>query len=300
MGCSTSSPGNPITPIYSNAKYVLNPNCADPNVSPIYVPESTSDGRTTEIIAGTDIFVEDFSDAAVDRFRVNYNPYIPLENTLTVQAYVASVLQSQPILKGKVVDELRSTWTYNKVIASQTLTENGSATSLPIEDRDKTTTGLSITADAVIQLDADDGQGRTGSTILDTETITFGNYQIWGDYTNMIGQPATSVSTLIADMANKNTQIKTTRFNNVFGTGLTGRRFFVIYPASWGEATFTKGIFEGGFQRLKNEAGTLVVTVTGTELPITWTNEEGHAEDMYVYQSLYDNTEDLVEPIVIT
>ena len=123
---------------------------------------------------------------------------------------------------------------------------------------------------------------------------------IWGDYTNMTNQLVSQIPTLIADLASKNTEVKIVRINNIFATGLVNRKFFVIYPAAWGEAIFTKSGFEGGLIRLKNEAGTLVQTVITSESPITWTNEEGHTEEFYIYQSVYDNAEDLVTPIIIT
>jgi hypothetical protein len=116
----------------------------------------------------------------------------------------------------------------------------------------------------------------------------------------MLGRPVSEIPTLISGLANKQQQIKTSRANSIYGTGGVNKKFFIIYPAAWGEAVFTKGIFVGGFQRLKNEAGTLVVTVAGTELPISWTNQHGYTEDVYVYQSLYDNIADAVEPIIIS
>ena len=300
MACNDET-FSPITPVYTNAKYVLNPNCSDAAYSPIYVPaEGLIPGRTTELIAGQDILVEDFSDADVDRFRVSYSAYVPVELNFSTSAYILSALQSEPILKGKIVDEIRSTWTINKNVSTQSIDEDGNVTALNAADRNKTTTGLTITDNATIELTVDDASGRTGGIAVDSDTIVFGNYMIWGDYTNMIGQPASSISTLIANLASKNTQIKTSRANSVYATGLTNRHFFIIYPAAWGEGTFYKEPFYGGFQRLKNDGGTLVVTVAGSETPISWTNEEGYSENYYVYQSLYDNPEDAVEPIVIS
>ena len=301
MACKDCENSNPITPVYSGAKYVLNGSCADVCGPDIYVPLDSGGTVTHELIAGNDILIEDFSDANNLKHRISYDPFISLTTSLSVSAYVLGALQSSIVLKGVVVDETRSAWTYNKgVVASQTLDEGAGAVTVPLADRAKITTSLSITSDLTYTVEGDDGQGNIGSVASDSDSLLFGNYMIWGDYTNMTNQPVSQIPTLIADLASKNTEVKITRFKDVFATGLVNRKFFVIYPAVWGEAIFTKSGFEGGFIRLKNEAGTLVQTVITSESPITWTNEEGYTEEFYIYQSVYDNAEDLVTPIIIT
>jgi len=299
MACKDCENGNPITPVYSDAKYVLNPNCADPGCPAIYVPpEGSGGGIPVSVIAGTDISVEDLSDANQYTFRVNYDPFVALTASLSLLGYAGGLQKVEPILKGIVIDEIRSSWSYNKgIISSQEL---NSVPVVPATERSLIETGLNVTTDITYTLDADDGQGEAGSIAQATDQLLFGNYQIWGDYTQMLGQPASSVATMIANLANKDQEIKRSRGNSVFATGGAGRYFFVIYPAAWGEATFYKEPFYGGFQRLKNDGGTLVVTPAGAETPISWTNEEGYSEEIYVYQSLYDNTEDAVTPIIIS
>jgi hypothetical protein len=299
MACKDCEQGNPVTPIYSGAKYLQNGNCANPTCPTVYIPPEGSGrgGRIpVNLIAGEDIMIENFSDASNYTFRISYDPFIALTANLSITGYVGGLLQSEPILKGKIVDEIRSAWSYNKYVAFQEL--NGIA--VTAQDRAKIETGLNVTDDIIYEIEGNDGQGVTGSIATDTDSILFGNYLITGDYTNMLNQPVSQIPTLISNLANKNTEVRRNRTVSVFATGSTNRKFFIIYPASWGLGTFTKGIFEGGFQRLKNQAGTLVVNVTGTELPITWSNEEGYSEEFYIYQSLYDNTEDAVEPIIIS
>lgn len=300
MACKDCENGNPITPVYSDAIYVLNKNCASSECPSIYVPPDggISGGRTTELIAGTDILIEDFSDASVDRFKVSYNPFIALTASLQILGYSGGAQKIGTILKGTIIDEIRSSWSYNKgVISSQTL---NTIPVTPPNERALIETGLNVTDDITYNLQGDDGQGQAGSIANASDQLLFGNYQIWGDYTQMLGQPASAINTLIANLANKNQSIKRSRGNTIYATGGAGRYFFVIYPAAWGEGTFFKDPFVGGFQRLKNDGGTLVVTPAGAEIPIEWTNEEGYTEEIYVYQSLYDNTEDAVTPIIIS
>ena len=302
MACKDCENSNPITPVFSDAKYVLNGNCADLCNPEIYVPPDSGGGiQSHELIEGTDILIEDFSDADNLVHKISYDPFLALTVSLAIGAYISSVLESQPVLKGKVIDETRSSWSYNKgIISSQTLDEGSGPVSVPSVDRAKITTSLAITEDITYEVEGDDGQGEAGSIASDTESVLFGNYMIWGDYTNMLGQAVSQVPTLIANLANKNTEIKRDRLNSVFATGGVNQRFFIIYPVVWGLGTFTKGIFEGGFVRLKSEGGILVDTIVTSEDPISWTNEEGYAEDIYIYQSQYDDRDDPVEPIVIT
>ncbi len=301
MACNDCENGNPITPVYSNAKYVLNGNCSEVCAPEIYVPPGGGDVTTHELISGTDILIENFSSGNDLSHKINYDPFTALVANLTLNGYVGGLVQPSIILKGKIVDETRAIWTYNKgIISSQTLDEGSGPVAAPVLDRDKTTTSLTITDDVTYTLEGDDGQGEAGSIDSDTASLIFGNEMIWGDYTNMNGQAVTGVAAFIAALADRTTEIKLNRLNTIYATGLVNRRFFVIYPASWGLATFTKQSFIGGFTRLKNEGGTLTTSIPAVEIPISWTNAEGHAEDIYIYQSQYDNAEDAVNPIIIT
>lgn len=302
MACNDCNGGNLVTPVYSPGKYVLNPNCANPGCPDVYISEGGSGVNNHELIAGNDILIEDFSDANALRHKISYNPYIALEASLSVGAYVGGVLQTLPILKGKIVDETRATWVYNKSVASQTLDEGFGPASVPAINLLKTTTGLTMISDTIYQLSGNDGLGKSGSIATDSFTITFGNYLIWGDYTQMIGQSSTIINTLISNLANKNTEVKVNRNKSIYATGGANRYFFIIYPSAWGEGIFTKGGVEGGFTRLRNVSGTLMNYIPNgqNETPISWTNEEGYSENIYIYQSIQDYIEDAVEPITIS
>ena len=299
MSCVNGN--NPVTPPYSKAKYVTNPNCVSGESTPIYVPPPTGYEKSVEILPGEDILVEDLSDNETWRFKVSYNPYTALAVDLAMSAYSGNVLQSMPVLKGKVVDRVVLGWAYNKAVTSQYVTHQGVDTDVLNTERTYEYSALNITANDQFSITGDDGSGQAGGIATDSVSITFGNYQIWGDYTSMLNRPSSEISSMIDNLANKGSKVKTSRANQIYATGGANRYFLIIYPASWGEATFKKGIFEGGFFRLKSVNGTLVRTVPDgeSEAPINWTNEEGYTEEVFVYQSLYDNTADDVEPIII-
>jgi hypothetical protein len=70
----------------------------------------------------------------------------------------------------------------------------------------------------------------------------------------------------------------------------------IMYPKSWGESEFTKGILSGGYYRLKKvtRLGNPVFTVTlqggEVEEPITISNNNpdgAHSEEYYIYMSEY-------------
>ena len=300
MSCVNGN--NPVTPPYSQARYVTNPDCVDGEDVPIYVPPFTGNDKDVEILAGQDILVENLSDNDTWRYRVSYNPYIALSVDLAMSVYSGNVLQSMPVLKGKVIDRVALSWSYNKAIASQYVTHQGTDTDVPNTETSYEYSTLSITDNDQFSITGNDGSGQTGGIATDSASITFGNYQIWGDYTSMLNRPSSEINSMIDGLANKGSQVKTSRANQIYATGETNRYFLIIYPASWGEATFKKGIFEGGFFRLKSVNGTLLRTIPDgdSEAPINWTNEEGYTEEVYVYQSLYDNTADDSEPIIIS
>ena len=72
--------------------------------------------------------------------------FIALTANLSITGYVGGLLQSEPILKGKIVDEIRSAWSYNKYVAFQEL--NGIA--VTAQDRAKIETGLNVTDDIIL------------------------------------------------------------------------------------------------------------------------------------------------------
>lgn len=298
MDCNNN---NPITPYYSMANFVTNPNCVC-NKNTIYLPPDSNVNNDIELIAGVDIAIDDLSTVDGQKFRINYNPYESLIVTSTLIVRIAGTAISLPITKGRTVDGIQLNWTYNKQpITSQTFTLDGTDESLAVGIRESIKSGLDITSNEVVTITGDDGESRPGSIHLDSKTITFGNYQIYGNFTKMLGENVSTVNNMIANLADKVTITKTTRQNSVYATGGSNRYFLIIYPKAWGEATFRKGLLDGGFIRLMNQAGTLVSSISegNTEASIEWTNEFGYTEEIYIYQSMYDNIEDDIAPVQI-
>jgi hypothetical protein len=278
--------------------------CCDSNRPVFYEPPEAGLGsKPTEVIDGNQIQVDDLSDAFTYRFRPNYAPRISLVTDLTVfTPYIAGVnaLLNGLVLFGRTVDRVDLTWTENKTVVSQTVASDVPGfvppTLLP-GDRAKSLTGLSFTSDRFFTIAGDDGDLQPGSTDSDTEYVRFGNYVRWGFGVDKIGGLASTMQALFNGLAGSiNTN---TRARSIFATGGVNQYMFYFVPARFGEVTFQKGIFIGGFVRLKNVLGTLYQTVPdgGVEIAIPINN--GFAsENYYVYQAIYDNQVDPVTPIV--
>lgn len=270
------------------------------NLIPVFDPPATP-GKVVEVLAGPGILVDDLSDVDTYRHKVTRIDIVALTAALTLMAKAATVVKTMPILKGTVIDEVALTWTFNKEVTAQTLINSAGilAPTLDAVTRAHSYTGQAITTNTTFTLEGNDGEGQSGSIASDVASITFGNHMWLGHGTSKLN---TSVGALEAFIESLTTStIKTARAHSYFATGGSNEKHFVAYPKAWGLATFTKGIFSGGYVRLKNVAGTLVSDIgAGTEIDITFTNSAGHAEAYYVYESLYDNQADAVTPFIIS
>lgn len=276
--------------------------CGNPvkNVIPVFdAPASAS--KDVFILAGPGISVDNLSDADTWRYRVNAEEFTALEVTLSLIAKESAAAKSSPILKGTIIDSLELDWTYNKDISSQTLTNTGGLTppTLIDDDRSYDYTGQTITANLSVSINGNDGLGQPGSTDSDTKSITFGNLMWLGHGASKLNTSTASLEAFIESLATS--IIKTARAHTYFATGGANQKHFVAYPKAFGLATFQKGIFVGGYIRLKNVAGNLVEDIgVGTELDITITNSKGFSEAYYIFESLYDNQNDAVTPFIIS
>jgi hypothetical protein len=280
--------------------------CGDPNknVIPVFVDESEGGGgseKTVEVLPGSGIEVTDESDVDTWRHRVALATYTALSANVSLIAKEAGVAKSSPILKGTVIDALEIDWSYNKDVVSQTLSNTAglSAPSLAPEDRSYDYSGATITSNMSVTIQGNDGEGQSGSVDSDTASISFGNLMWIGHGLSKIGALASSMEAFIEAFATG--VVKTSRGHSYFATGGSNQKHFVAYPKAWGLATFKKGIFEGGYIRLKNVGGTLVSDAgVNPELDIIITNSKGHAEAYYIYESLYDNQNDATTPFVLS
>ncbi len=165
--------------------------------------------------------------------------------------------------------------------------------------REESLTDLTITQDRSFTITGDDGSGLPAGIVGDTDWVRYGNLARWGKGVEFLGGLASGLQGLFNSLAGSvNTN---TRVRSFFATGGVNEYDYYFIPVRFGAATFQKGIFVGGFVRLKNVDGTLYETIPDgeTEDPITINN--GYAsEEYYVYQTLYDNQNDPGEPIVVS
>ncbi len=293
---------SPVIPDYAPAP-PPDSGCQDPSDRPIFYIPPSSGGKVVEILAGDQIAVEDLSDATTYRFRVSADPYVALETAITAIApYISGVsaLINGLALFGRTVDRVDLTWTQSKDVAAQSVSSSlGVFTppSLTPAERTKSLTGLTITADTSFTITGNDGEGQPASIDSDTAFVRYGNYVRWGKGVDKLNGLASTLQALFDGLVGSvNTNTRARSFN---ATGEENEHEFYFVPARFGEVTFQKGIFVGGFVRLKNVNGVLVQTVPDEETEDDILISNGYAsENYYVYMSLYDNQIDAVTPIV--
>jgi hypothetical protein len=271
----------------------------DPTKNLIPVFDPYPEQKNVVITESPNATVTDLSDTETWKFQVGTEDFIDLVAALSLTARAATVIKTNPVLKGTVIDELNFTWTYNKDVTSQTLTNNGGLTppTLGPSDRLYNYNGLSLSSDIDFTLQGNDGLGQTGSVDSDVKSVIFGNFMWLGHGASRLGTSAASLESFLEALGTS--QVKTSRAHTYYATGGTNQHHFVAYPKAWGLGTFTKGVFEGGYVRIFNVGGTIVSSGT-PESDIIITNQAGYAEAYYVYQSLYDNQNDPVTPFVIS
>lgn len=272
------------------------------NVIPVFnQDESTASQKGVIILPGPGIGVENLSDADNYRFRISTQEFVALTVALTLVAKEAGVVKTSPILKGTIIDEIELNWTYNKAVNSQLLTNNSDLIepSLEIEERAYEYSAQDIDSNISFTIAGNDGLGQPGSTASSTKSISFGNILYLGTGPDKFNTATSGIEAFIESLT---AVTKTARSYSYHATGGTNQYHFIAYPKAWGLATFTKGIFTGGYVRLKNVLGTLKAELGGgdVESDITITNSKGYTEEYYVYQSLFDDQADAVTPFVIS
>lgn len=270
----------------------------DPNKNIIPVFDTGDQDKDVQLVAVPQVVITDLSDAGTHRFQIGTSIYTALITNLTLVAKASGVVKSNPILKGTTIDRVELTFAYNKAIASQTLTNDGGQTppTLGPLDTGFTYTGRSIQSTVAFTLTGNDGSGEPGGIASDVESVAFGNLMWLGFGASKIGFATSGMEAFIESL--QTSVVKTARAHTYFATGGVNEKHFVAYPKAWGLATFTKGIFSGGYVRLKSVAGAMQTSGSETDLVIT--NSLGAAEAYYVFESLYDNQNDAVTPFIIS
>ncbi len=288
----------PQIPQYAQNPPAINTKCGNGTcggaINTILPPLSGGDGKTTELFEGFSIDIMDLSDVNVDRFEIAYDPYEAVAVALSIIAKALTVIKTNPILAGTIIDAVECDWSYNAVrdgdINAQTLVNSGAGVDPTLigTDRDYDYSGLTIIDDQTVTIDGTDGR----SNDIDVANIIFGNYIAIGisDPSMLFQDPDTDTQAIFDNLASKivNTSQEGVSFN-AFGTDQ--EYMTIAHPASWGESEFTKGSFTGGYQRiyLVNRAGNnlFVNEVLGGDTPadIDIDNGNGHIEPYFFYQA---------------
>lgn len=302
--CEDCGGRNPSIPVYSQGKpEAANENCqrCDQGNQILYPP--VSGDKSTEILAGFSIEVQDLSDANTDRFEVAYSRYTSPLVSQSIIVRISSSPRSIPLLKGTEIDEVESNWSYNSesepAITTQSLTlVTGAGDSDPANptliktDRDYTYSGVSITEDASISILGSDGIESDS----DVDLITFGNYlAIDVVDPSLLFQSPAGIQAVFDALATK--VIRTTQSGYSFDAfGSASEYMLIMYPASWGESVFTKNSFSGGYQRIRlvDRGGSMLFTVNlevgdvEQDIIVSNNNPDGAFQEPYiVYQSEY-------------
>lgn len=257
--------------------------------------------KDIELIAGEGIQIMDLSTASKYKFEFSTTDVLQLTVALDLIAKELGVVKTNPVLKGTIIDVVELDWVYNKIITSQELTNDG-ALSEPVLGPSVIShdySAQSIDEDITITIEGDDGSGLNSGQASDSKSILFGNYMWIGDGASKINSATSAIEAFLESLTST---IKTSRVHSYFATGGVNEKHFVAYPKSFGLATFTKGIFNGGYIRLKNVSGTLKseLGMGDIESDVIITNSKGYAEAYYIYESLYDNQEDAATPFIIS
>lgn len=289
----------PTIPQYNTSPTKKRPYCTSEQPTE-FIISSGSDALPVDVRGGVDTEVDDISNQQEQIFVVNHSPYTALSLSLTVVVLSSSQQLTLPVLKGTTVDQLNLTWSYNKPVSSQNIIDSGPIPDVVLNASQRAINIVtSLTEDATLTLSGDDGAGRTGSVDSETFQIQFGNYFAHTVTTDLIGLNQNLLQNLYD---NAQRTVKRARQGSFFPSSVANQHDLVIYPKSWGLGTFTKGIFEGGFVRLKNVAGELksIVGQGETETDIILNNGNGFSEAFYVYQSLIDFQQDTEVPFIIS
>lgn len=252
-----------------------------------YIPEGLDGIKATVLVPGTDIVINNISNQQEYKFSINYNEYVPLDVTdVSIQAFISAVEESQPILKGKTIDEITISWTRNKDASIQTITQIGG--SVDAVQQTYNETGLGITDTVNYELTVNDGLQRDGSIVTIPTPLVFGNTVYYGAGPRYNDLAITGIEAFLDTLT---LETKSSLGFTIPLTGGDNERMFIAYPKEWGLARIFYEGEEYGFRRLISVAGNFKYVVGGgeTESNLLITNSESFPENYYIYQSDFDN-----------
>lgn len=160
---------------------------------------------------------------------------------------------------GNTVTSVTTNWSYNKAVESQKITGPSTDLSLPISDRQRLITGLSITSSTSFTLEAFDGN----NTVTRNASLQVLNGVYWG-----ASVPGSYNSTFIRGLSGK--ELRSNRNKTFTVTAGLNQKIYYAYPKRFGTAIFESGGFEGGFKPL---------------VTVSFTNIAGYTEDYYLGES---------------
>ena len=292
----TANPAYPKTP--------FNPSCKDKELhnNDFYVPEGFENIKIYNIKSNSpEILVSKTIEGNKETFTLLLAAYKVPTISLSLEGYSNGVLKGNPVLLGEVIDRVDLSWVLNKEVESQILSNDGGILNPTLNAvlREYSYTDLNLTNDTEFTLQVNDGSNYEGSVVTNSKIITFGNYYYIDSGINMINQ---NISTLQTFLNNANKTIEKTKVNSFYATGLENEHEIIAYPKRFGLITeIKKGVFSGGYVRLKNASGILKETLSEgeTESDINITNGLA-SEAYYVYMSFYDNQNDSNIPLIIS
>lgn len=288
---------NPVIPTYSKVAPTVDENCVSCGQNSIFeLPEGSASGKPTIVTGVSPIEVDDLTDSLAYKFQTRYSPIVQLSVALTLLDKLDAPFPAITLF-GTSYDEVRVSWLYNRVgdVQAQSLTNDGglSPPTLAPLDVSHVYQGLNLEDTIKFTIAGDDQQGLPTSTASDNESIVFGNYRVWGEglRKDLGSTTATEMITFIESLiSGSGKELTTTRKKNpLTGEGNTvDDYFYYAYPAAWGFATFFQNNNPGGFKRLANVGGTMVVasldSLEAGELSLSVSNGLG-SEAFYVYQT---------------
>jgi hypothetical protein len=250
--------------------------------SNFYVPPAL--GRITKIDVQDDLTVNDISTEGVDHFLLGRDEFVQLTASMTALGKESSADRPNNVLIGKTIDEVQLDWSYNNdPIVSQVMTSNDGGIVIPLLAgglRTLALSGLSITDDTQFTIAGDDGKSQAQANA----SVLFGNNMYWGPAPVLNNVNESALTSLLSGFSK---EVVRDRVKTIQPTGGDTQYWTVLWPVRFGLGRFIFDTFEGGVLRIKKVGSVLkrFLEEGDSEADILITNEAGHTEAFYVYQT---------------